>query len=59
MLAIIGGAPARFRPFVDLYHRAADQAGRPEMPLGVHSPGFVADTDAAAAETLWPHFQRR
>jgi probable LLM family oxidoreductase len=57
MLAIIGGSPSRFRPFVDLYQRAWDHAGKPARPLGVHSPGFVAETDEAAKETLWPHFR--
>ena len=58
MLAIIGGAPGRFRPFVDLYHRAIAQAGIPMMPLGVHSPGHIAETDEQAREELWPHFQQ-
>src|ERR1700678_309515 len=29
MLAIIGGDPVRFRPYVDLYHRAYGQLGKP------------------------------
>jgi probable LLM family oxidoreductase len=58
MLAIIGGPAARFRPFVDLYQRAAAQAGRAPQPIGVHSPGHVADTDEAAKEDLWPHYKR-
>ena len=57
MLAIIGGAPARFRPFVDLYTRAYDQIGKAPQPLGVHSPGHVADTDAEAREELWPGYK--
>lgn len=57
MLAIIGGDPLRFKPYVDLYHRAAAQLGNPVRPIGVHSPGFVAETDAAAQEALWPHYQ--
>lgn len=57
MLAIIGGDPRRFRPFVDLYHRAYDQIGGTPKPLGVHSMGFVAETDEAARETLYPHYK--
>jgi probable LLM family oxidoreductase len=57
MLAIIGGDPLRFKPFVDLYHRATQQLDRPVRPIGVHSPGFVAETDEAAREALWPHYQ--
>jgi probable LLM family oxidoreductase len=52
-LAIIGGAPARFKPYVDLYHRAFAQLGKPVLPIAVHSPGHVADTDAQAREDYW------
>ncbi len=57
MLAIIGGAPSRFRPHVDLYARACTEAGRPVRPIGVHSPGYVAATDAQAREEFWPAFK--
>ena len=59
MLAIIGGAPERFAPYVDLYHRALDQLHpeQPRLPIGVHSPGFVWDDDAEARELLFPHFK--
>jgi probable LLM family oxidoreductase len=56
MLAIIGGDAARFASYVDLYQRACAQLGRPVRPVGVHSPGFVAATDAEAQEKLWPHY---
>ena len=57
MLAIIGGDPKRFAPYVDLYHRACKQFGRPAKPIGVHSPGYVAETDEAAREELWPDYK--
>jgi probable LLM family oxidoreductase len=57
MLAIIGGDPRRFLPYVDLYKRACAQLGKPVRPLGVHSPGHVAQTDAEAQEQLWPHYR--
>ena len=57
MLAIIGGDPKRFRPFVDLYHRAFAQFGKPVQPVGIHSHGYVADTDAQAREEFWPHYK--
>ena len=57
MLAIIGGDPRRFRPFVDLYLQACDKLGRAPRPIGVHSPGFVAETDEAARERFWPHYR--
>lgn len=56
MLAIIGGDPARFVPYVDLYHRAVAQMDGVSRPIGIHSPGFVAETDEAAREILWPHY---
>jgi probable LLM family oxidoreductase len=57
MLAIIGGNPARFAPYVALYHRALAEFDRERLPVGVHSPGHVADTDAKAREELWPHYR--
>jgi probable LLM family oxidoreductase len=57
MLAIIGGDPNRFRPYVDLYHRAFAQFGRPVREIGVHSHGYVAETDDKAREELWPDYK--
>ncbi|WP_133875347.1 LLM class flavin-dependent oxidoreductase [Paractinoplanes brasiliensis] len=57
MLAIIGGMPDRFAPYVDLYRRAADQLGTKAHPVGMHSPGFVADTDEEAKEVFYPRFK--
>jgi probable LLM family oxidoreductase len=57
MLAIIGGEPDRFAPYVDLYHRAFEQLGQPVQPIGVHSPGYVADNDKQAREELWPDYK--
>ncbi len=56
MIAIIGGDPLAFAPFVDLYHRALAQYGKAPLPVGAHSPGYVAETDAQAREELWPHY---
>lgn len=56
MLAIIGGEPARFVPFVDLFDEAQKKLGQSPRPVGVHAPGHVAKTDAQAREELWPHF---
>ena len=44
MLAIIGGPAERFHPFVDLYRRINAEAGV-DLPVAVHSPGHVAETD--------------
>ena len=55
MLAIIGGDPIRYRPFVQLYHRAVEQFGAEILPIGMHSPGVVAPTDEQARELHWTH----
>jgi alkanesulfonate monooxygenase SsuD/methylene tetrahydromethanopterin reductase-like flavin-dependent oxidoreductase (luciferase family) len=57
MLAIIGGAPSQFRQYVDLYHEALRHFEQPERPVGVHSPGYVAATDAQALDDIWPHYE--
>jgi probable LLM family oxidoreductase len=57
MLAIIGGQPARFVPYIDLYKRAAAQFDTTAWPVGMHSPGFIADTDEQAKEIFWPHYK--
>ena len=57
VLAIIGGSSDRFVPFVELYRRATEQFGHTAHPLGVHSPGFIADTDEEAIEKAFPLFK--
>jgi probable LLM family oxidoreductase len=57
MLAIIGGPPKRFAGYLDLYRRAAEQFGTTAHPVGMHSPGFVADTDEDAREVFWPRYR--
>ena len=57
MLAIIGGSPARFAPYLDLYRRATEQLGTRAHPVGMHSPGFVADTDEQAKELFYPAYK--
>ncbi len=59
MLAIIGGPAGRFAPFADLYRQANAQlagTGAPRLPIAVHSPGFIAETDAKAAALAMPHW---
>ena len=57
MLAIIGGAPQRFAPYLELYRRAAAEFGTTAHPVGMHSPGFIADTDEEAREVHWPPYR--
>jgi probable LLM family oxidoreductase len=57
MLAIIGGSPARFAPFSELYRQALESFGRAPLPVGVHSPGHVAATDEQARDEFWPRYR--
>lgn len=54
MLAVIGGSPDRFVPYVDLYQHAAKEFGTDASEIGIHSPGFIADTDDEARRIAWP-----
>ena len=58
MLSIIGGDPARFLPLAALYRRSLEQLGKPALPIGLHSPGYVADTDEQARDGLFPDYKR-
>jgi probable LLM family oxidoreductase len=53
-IAIIGGPPERFAPLVELYRRAAAQAGHDPatLPVGINSHTFVGDPDA-----FWPAYR--
>ena len=55
IIAIIGGPAHRFAPYAQLYRQACEETGG-RLPLGVHSPGHVADTDELAQEQVWPHW---
>lgn len=57
-LAIIGGAPERFKPIVDLYREAADKAGHDasKLPISINSHGFLADDAQEAADLAFPPF---
>lgn len=57
MLAVIGGAPQRFRPYVDLFHQALEKSGKQPLPVGLHSHGYIGKTDQAAREVFWPDYK--
>jgi alkanesulfonate monooxygenase SsuD/methylene tetrahydromethanopterin reductase-like flavin-dependent oxidoreductase (luciferase family) len=56
MLAIIGGEPMAFAPYVELYKRALAEFGHEFPAVGVHSHGHVARTDREALDECWPHY---
>jgi probable LLM family oxidoreductase len=55
-LAIIGGQPERFAPLVDLHRQAARRIGHEQLPVGINTHGFVADTAEAAADAFFPPY---
>jgi probable LLM family oxidoreductase len=58
-LAIIGGQPERFAPFVQLYRDVAREAGHDpsKTKVSINSHGFIADTSQQAAEEHYPYMQ--
>lgn len=58
MLAVIGGETHRFRPLVDLYRQAGEQAGHaPEqLKVGLHSLGYVAKSKEEAIADYYPGY---
>ncbi|MDQ0254728.1 putative LLM family oxidoreductase [Evansella vedderi] len=60
VLAIIGGRPLQFAPLVQLYKKAAAQAGHDisKLPVASHSHGFIADSTEKAADKFFPSTQQ-
>ncbi len=57
MVAIIGGSPMNFKPLVDLYRQSLAGQGKAALPIGIHSPGHIAETDAQALDELYPYYE--
>jgi probable LLM family oxidoreductase len=58
MVAVIGGETHRFRPLIDLYREAGLKAGftSEQLKVGLHSPGYVADSDEKAIADYYPGY---
>lgn len=55
-LAIIGGLPERFVPFVDLYKNTAAEAGQSNARVGINSHVYVADDFDKAGDEFFPAY---
>ena len=55
-VAIIGGMPERFTPFMELYREAGQRAGHApgRLRVAVNTLGFIADDGRQAAERMFP-----
>jgi alkanesulfonate monooxygenase SsuD/methylene tetrahydromethanopterin reductase-like flavin-dependent oxidoreductase (luciferase family) len=57
-LAIIGGAPERFVPLIDLFRESAQRAGHDpaKLPVSINSHAFIADDSQTAADLFFPPY---
>jgi probable LLM family oxidoreductase len=56
-LAIIGGSPKQFVPFIELYRESAEKAGNSlKAKVGINSHVFVGDDSATAALDFYPGY---
>ena len=60
MLAIIGGMPENFVPFINLYRQTALQNGTAAdvLQIGINNHMFVAENDDDAADLFYPHYAK-
>ncbi|MFN8616906.1 MAG: LLM class flavin-dependent oxidoreductase [Dehalococcoidia bacterium] len=58
IIAIIGGAPARFAPLVEYYRESARAAGidPATLPVAINSHAHIAEDSRQAADQFWPHY---
>lgn len=52
-LAIIGGQPERFVPFVNLFRESATKSGHQNIGLGINSHAYVAGTSQEAGDDFF------
>jgi probable LLM family oxidoreductase len=57
ILAIIGGEPARFAPFAELYRKTfADAGHQSPIQLGINSHTYIADDSQQARDEFYPTY---
>ena len=58
MLAIIGGLPEQFVPFVNLYRSTAEKKGKDltKLQMGVNNHFYVSENSQQAAEEFYPYY---
>lgn len=57
-LAIIGGLPEQFVPFINLYRRTAEKAGRDmnSLQVGINSHVYIAENSQQAGDEFFPSY---
>jgi len=58
MLAIIGGMPEQFVPFIQLYKQAAQRGGRTtdQLQVGINNHVFIGEDSQKAADDFFPYY---
>ncbi len=58
MLAIIGGRPEQFVPFINLYKETFSKTGKdlPQLQLGVNNHFYVSEDSQKAADEFYPYY---
>ncbi|WP_420148188.1 LLM class flavin-dependent oxidoreductase [Spirosoma sp.] len=58
-VAILGGPPDRFVPFVNLYRQAAERAGHDvaQLQLAINSHFYMADDSQQASDDFYPPYE--
>lgn len=57
VIAIIGGEPTRFLPYVELYQQASAKMGKAPLPLGMHAHGIILEDAAEAKRVGWQYIK--
>lgn len=60
MLAIIGGMPSQFAPFINLYRKSALESGIApvDLQVGVNNHMYVGEDSEKAAAEFFPHYAK-
>jgi len=60
MIALLGGPPKQFVPFVDLYREAAQKAGHDvsKLQLGISCQFFVSEDATQAVDDFYPSYEK-
>lgn len=58
MLAIIGGMPEQFVPFINLYKETAIKAGKDirDLQFGINNHVYIGDDSQQAADEFYPYY---
>lgn len=58
MLAIIGGMPEQFVPFINLYKKTALESGisKENLQVGINNHVYVGENDTEIADAFFPHY---